>query len=93
MLGKCRALLLVELHFLRLPTLQRASHCYRVAAVVKHILAIDCKIVGTHTNVLAVHRIEVTLAKRQIIQRIQQIGLSHTVIADQTIHVVRERNI
>ena len=74
-------LLLLALH----PTI----HLLR-SSIVREVHALNHKKVLIMHHILRINRIRGTFAEREIIYRIQQVGLPHPVLSDETIHLVRE---
>ena len=89
MVGQLAVFFLVSLELLFLTTLQPTIHFFRFALIGK-IATLNNKKVLIVLDILRVYRIGDTLAKRKIVHRIQQIGLPHPVLSDETIHLGRE---
>ena len=83
MVGELFVLFLVPLELLFLPTAQSAIYLFFVP-VFKFVFALDHADIGIVLNDLCIDGIGVAPAKRQVINRIQQIGLTHAVVAHKT---------
>ncbi len=79
----------VALEMLLCSSFHATIHCFRLTIVGK-ISAFKHKKVTIMTNHLRIDRILRASAKRHIIHRIQDIGLSHTVVPYQTVHFRRQ---
>jgi hypothetical protein len=51
---------------------------------------LDHTIILVIPDVLRVHRIQIALAKGQVMDRIQDIGLAHTIFANEAIYLLRK---
>jgi hypothetical protein len=88
-IGQLAVFLLVSLELLFLSTLQPTIHLFGVALIGK-ITTLNNKEVLIMLDILRVNGVGGTLAKRKIVHCIQQIGLPHPVLSDETIHLGRE---
>lgn len=89
MVGELFVLFLVPLELLFLPTAQSAIYLFFVP-VFKFIFALDHADIGIVLDDLRIDGIGITPAKRQVINRIQQIGLTHAVVAHKTVDFGRQ---
>ena len=80
-----RILLFIPLELLLLPSFQPAVDLLRIS-VIRLIKALHNEKVLVMTDILRINGIRRTLAERQIIYRIHQIGFSHTIPSDNAIH-------
>ena len=83
--------LFVPPHLLCLTFFLDAGHRYHVLPYL--VVAMDGKEFLSAADVLAVDRIEKALAERQVVDGIQQVGLSDPVVAHQTVDVGTEVHI
>ena len=89
MLRKTLVLLLVALELLLLLALGTTRNLFH--ATIPHLIeTLDHEEVGLMKNILRIYRIPHTLTERQVINRIQQVGLSHTVLPQKTIQFWRK---
>ena len=89
MVRQPRILLPVALELLLLSPLQSAVHLLRFPRI-RLIKPLHHEELLPMQDILRVHRVHRTLAERQIIHRIQQIRLSHSVFADHTVQFRRK---
>ena len=87
--GQAGIFLLIALELLLLASLHATIHLFGIARF-RFIHPLNHKKVLLVHHVLRVDGIRGTLAERQIIHRIQQICLPHTILTDDTIHLGRE---
>ena len=88
MIRKTLVVLFIPLKLFFLVTLQPACNSFFVTIFVKH--AIDHKQVGPRFYLLAIDRVKVTFAQRQVMYRVQQIGFTRTVITSKGINTLAE---
>ena len=84
MFGQGLVGLLVPTHLLALAATQQATG--HVVAV----MAVDGEEVLAHPYVLYVYRVEVTLAEREVVDGIEEVGFSSTVVADEAVDIATE---
>ena len=91
MLTKRLTHLLVPSHLLGLSHALDTGNRHRLS--IHLILAVDCKKLLSTTDILRIDTIKATFAKREVIDCIQQIRLTHTVVTNQAVDIGAEVHI
>ena len=89
---KAGILLLVALEHLLLTALHATVHLFHIPQL-RLVKALDDKKILVVHHVLRIDRIRSTLAEREVIHRIEEVSLPHSVLSDETVHFGRERQV
>jgi hypothetical protein len=90
MIGQPLVLFLVELKYLPLVGLLHAGNIVKAVGV-PDINSMDAEKTLVMADILRIDRVEIALAKRKVMNGIQQVRLAGTVISNKTIDFVREK--
>jgi hypothetical protein len=88
MFGKPFILLEIALENFALIAAYRTNNLLGISMPIK--LTCDCKLICIELNILRIDCIEITLTRAQVINSIEQIGFSRTIVAEKTIHSFRQ---